>query len=297
MKRGKTGHVWPLWAILLLGAFPCSAVPMNGGALDGGGGMATSANYQMTGGLGGIGGAAGNGAISHTASGPFMSPEVTALSLTAAPAAINQGQSSQLGGIATMDDQTTTVVSGADIAWQAVGYPLQSLDNTGVLLAVPNVSGIATGNVQGCFGVVASTTVQILGLATNGVPVWWLRQYFPTATDFDALALADSDHNGLANWQKYLAGLDPTNPNSNLLLALPLQPIAGSLFTITWPGVPGKTYQVEYCTTPAGPWLDNLPASQLTANAVQTVLTYSDYTQDVVTSRFYRVKLVVQQGQ
>ncbi|MCX6997202.1 MAG: protease pro-enzyme activation domain-containing protein [Kiritimatiellaeota bacterium] len=130
-------------------------------------------------------------------------------------------------------------------------------------------------------------------LATNGVPQWWLRQYYPASNDFNAVALADTDGTGLANWQKYLAGLDPTNRNSNLLVqSLAAQPGAAG-FTITWPAVPGKTYQVEYCEALTGPWHSDLPGSQLTAGQDQTALSYTDRTGLSANQRYYRIMLVL----
>ncbi len=46
-------------------------------------------------------------------------------------------------------------------------------------------------------------------LATNSTPHWWLAQYgLPTS---DAGALSDTDGDGLAAWQEYLSGSDPTS--------------------------------------------------------------------------------------
>ena len=71
-------------------------------------------------------------------------------------------------------------------------------------------------------------------LATNGVPAWWLNQFFGATNNFDSLALADSDSTGLANWQKYFADLNPTNPASRLdLLGVAL--VTNDAF-VTWIG-------------------------------------------------------------
>ncbi len=63
-----------------------------------------------------------------------------------------------------MDDQTVTVLSGADIAWNSVQYPLQSLDSNGLLTAVANVCASSTGAVSGAYlGIAGGTRVQVLG--------------------------------------------------------------------------------------------------------------------------------------
>jgi hypothetical protein len=51
-------------------------------------------------------------------------------------------------------------------------------------------------------------------LATNGAPEWWLHAYYPASNNFDAVALSDTDGDGLQAWQEYLAGTNPTNLDS-----------------------------------------------------------------------------------
>ncbi|MCX6997037.1 MAG: hypothetical protein NTV49_08095, partial [Kiritimatiellaeota bacterium] len=90
------------------------------------------------------------------------------------------------------------------------------------------------------------------------------------------------------DWQEFVTGTDPTNRNSCLVVsnATPQQGDAG--FTIQWPAVPGKTYQVEYCDALGEPWQEDLPGSQLTAGAGQTTLTYTDTTAGASPRRTYR---------
>jgi hypothetical protein len=45
-------------------------------------------------------------------------------------------------------------------------------------------------------------------ILTNGVPEWWLAQYHLPLSD--AGALADTDGDGLKNWEEFVAGSDPT---------------------------------------------------------------------------------------
>jgi hypothetical protein len=49
-------------------------------------------------------------------------------------------------------------------------------------------------------------------LVTNGTPQWWLASF--SLTPDDAGALSDDDLDGLAAWQEYQAGTDPTVSNS-----------------------------------------------------------------------------------
>jgi hypothetical protein len=67
-------------------------------------------------------------------------------------------------------------------------------------------------------------------------------------------------------------------------------PVGG--FSVTWAAVPGKTYALTYSESPGGPWHEDLPNSVLTAQAGQSVLSYTDSTTPSVSRRFYRIRLV-----
>jgi hypothetical protein len=61
-----------------------------------------------------------------------------------------------------------------------------------------------------------------------------------------SLAQDDADGTGMSNLQKYLAGLDPTNPASVLSLQIQAQIPWPNNVTLSWPAVPGKNYQVQF---------------------------------------------------
>lgn len=53
---------------------------------------------------------------------------------------------------------------------------------------------------------------------TQGTPLYWLSHYGLTNAASSTEALLDGDHDGMAAWQEYLAGTDPTNALSALRL-------------------------------------------------------------------------------
>ena len=58
----------------------------------------------------------------------------------------------------------------------------------------------------------------------------------------------------MSNLQEYLAGTDPTNPNSVFRLST-TAPVNGTM-NVTWPAVMGKSYQMQYKTNLDDPvWL------------------------------------------
>jgi len=72
----------------------------------------------------------------------------------------------------------------------------------------------------------------------------WLQQY---GLSTDGLAdLADSDADGVNNWQEWAAGTNPTNSASALrMLAVPAASSTTNGITVGWTSVPNRTYCLE----------------------------------------------------
>jgi hypothetical protein len=84
----------------------------------------------------------------------------------------------------------------------------------------------------------------------DGIPDSWRLRYFGTVNNLLSVSNADADGTPFNNWQKYIAGLDPTDPTSILAAGLD-QPMAQSQqdSVISWPSVSGKQYVVERSAT------------------------------------------------
>jgi alpha-tubulin suppressor-like RCC1 family protein len=136
---------------------------------------------------------------------------------------------------------------------------------------------------------------------THATPEAWLAQHGITA-NFDQRSLDDADRDGMVNWQEYIAGTDPTNAASRLVFTT-VGPVRGTNYTeiiqgastqrvyeagyrVTWPGVTGRVYTLEYSTNLLN-WLDLEGATDLPGHSPAT--TFTDKLPSNV--KFYRVKV------
>ena len=122
----------------------------------------------------------------------------------------------------------------------------------------------------------------------DALPDWWETLHYGSVTG--AVDAADTDGDGMGARAEFIAGTDPRDPGSRLLLA-PAPPGAGNQVTITWPSVPGRTYKVYYADDLHSAWLDTLPDSLLTAVDGQTELSYTDSTLGAHPYRAYRIEV------
>ncbi len=120
----------------------------------------------------------------------------------------------------------------------------------------------------------------------DGIPDSWRLRYFGTLSNILSMATADADGDGASNWDEYLAGTDPTDPNSCLRLSS-VQPLAApnSGCVVRWPGVAGVQYVIE-----AAPSLYGSNWMPLSTNAgFGGDLIFQD--SPSAGARFYRVRL------
>ena len=111
----------------------------------------------------------------------------------------------------------------------------------------------------------------------------WLDQY--GLPDDGSADYADSDLTGMNNWQKWIAGLNPTNPASVLQMSALSNNAEGT--TITWKSVSGITYFIQSSTN-----LEGQPAfSCIQSNVVGSAGTtsYTDISATNGGPYFYRV--------
>jgi Tol biopolymer transport system component len=87
----------------------------------------------------------------------------------------------------------------------------------------------------------------------DGIPDWWLEQYFqhPTGEAGDwSRADDDADGDGMTNLEEYYAGTDPTRADSVLRTTVAR---VGEVAQLSWIAMPGRNYLVQSTTNLSSP--------------------------------------------
>jgi hypothetical protein len=179
-----------------------------------------------------------------------------------------------LTGTATLGTLTVTIPANAP---SSAAYAIH-FDHAS---ASPN--GIASFPKQTLTGLILLSDRSSSSYSDN-IPDSWRLRYFGTVNNILSQASADADGDGASNQQEYLAGTDPTDPNSVLRVSTG-QAVAqpGQDCVIHWPSVAGKRYIIERSTSLFGPnWI---PVSTNTGSGTDMEL----HDTSGGTVRFYRV--------
>lgn len=262
---------------------------------DGGGQRVTNASYTIDGSIGGIGGISSNASPPEAAKHGYIGQltEITNLSVTASPPSPAEEATSQLGGIAGLDDGTVTLTDGSNILWSGPCYPIASINSAGLATAATvfsNTAGSVTGVYQGITGTVTllvldSNPDNFGRYATDGVPDNWQVQHFGTDNP-DGVGTNNPDGDAFNNAQEYIADTDPTNRASFFFICATsnLPPHRAVCFFSS----ATRSYTLFYGTNlTSGGWTNDPAQSNIGGNG--GIKTFIDASSS--TTRFYRVRV------
>ena len=281
----------------LLLALICQAANLVTSTVDSGGGRSSSTNYTMDSSIGAITGISTGGNTTLRSGYYGQLAEVTALSLTGTPVQVPENTTSQFSGIATLDDDTYTLVPGSEIVWQPPTLPIVQIKNSG-LAAAGTVYTNQPATVNGYYmGIPGSGSLMVLdtdqdnfGLYTgDGLPDWWQVRYFGINNP-DAAPERDVTGTGQNNMFKYIAGLDPTNPAS--VFQFRIEPVSGQpnqKRLVFSPCLNDRTYTPLFKTNLLLDSWQPLESTSVIDNSTERIITDTNATDN---TRFYRIQIM-----
>ena len=180
---------------------------------------------------------------------------------------------------------------GANIGWitfeQTYGQPKINL-LTGQMNGCVWSANCGWISLSNAVAYVQTDTISPGALASDGLPIAWLLTYFGTT---NVNANADPDGDGMSNQQEYLAGTDPTNPNSNLRITAESFSSGGTSASLTWSSVMTRFYYIQKTPGLGSPvWTDGGLGLVSPSIGSTTTAGFADTNAPV---RFYRVEAVL----
>ena len=265
---------------------------------DGGGKRATSASYTNDGSAGGVTGLSTVAAPAETVKSGYVGQlyDVTGLVVNAGGTTVNETGTLQLGAWQLLDDASFLAVSANAVTWGVVNGPLSGITSGGLATAgtvYQNTAATVQGTFGGFTGMLNLTVLDTIAdnfgsYAGDGVGDDWQVGYFGLNNP-DAGPNVDFDHTGQTNLFKWVAGLNPLDPNSRFLVNIaPVPGQSAQQRVLFSPRFTDRTYTVKYRTDLlTGTWQPLTTATQADNGAQRTVTD----TSAIEGRKFYRVEI------
>jgi len=298
-RRSNSFFCGSLIAVALcIHSYVCTAAEITG-SFDSGGGVITSAKYTVTGGIGVIGTDCSAGSVSNSGGCVYLQPSLKTIAVVSSSPSANEDGTGQLSAVATMDDETLTLLTGSEVSWTAPVFPITAITSNGVA-TLSAVYQDTVGSFSGHYsGISDSGTLQVLNTlpdnygtyASDGLPDGWQNQYFGLNNP-NAAPSIDLFGTGENNLFKYVAGLNPTNSASRFMLNV--LTVAGQpsqkqiVFSPRWSD---RTYTPLFSTNLlSGASFTELSGITMVDNGSERTITDTNAT---VQAKFYRVRIAL----
>jgi hypothetical protein len=132
---------------------------------------------------------------------------------------------------------------------------------------------------------VLSTSARTNSSYADGIPDSWRLRWFGTVNNVLSVSNACPSGDGVSNWQKFVAGVDPNTDNNFPAIKSKSVP-TGYNSAIHWPSVSGKKYVISRSTALFGGNWSNLSTNTGTGGDLEFDDNYSGNT------KFYRVLIL-----
>ncbi len=184
------------------------------------------------------------------------------LRLQTAPAITRQPLGGTANGAPFVFDVVARGTAPLSYQWHLYGTNLPGATAATLVLPAPQSAqaGPYAVVVANSFGsitsAVATLAVGVLDSDNDGIPDWWMLQYFghPTGQSLDnSLANQDADGDGLSNLQEYWAGTSPVDAASALRLVI-VSSTSGPSVTLSFQAMSNHAYIVQLREGLGGPW-------------------------------------------
>jgi parallel beta-helix repeat protein len=195
------------------------------------------------------------------------------------------GQAFQLDFYSDAAAQAQTYLGSIAVNGMGASSPFTA--KLGALLTTGrNVTATATDPAGNTSQLSTSVAVSMTSSPNDGIPDAWRAKYFGgsgTTTNSQSASFADSDGDGMSNYQEFLAGTNPTN-SASVFKLIAQNPVA-TTNAVALNSANGIVYRVLYRDDlAAGNW--NILADQIIGTGTNIFLT--DPAANSLTKRFYR---------
>jgi hypothetical protein len=190
---------------------------------------------------------------------------------------------------AWLDSAVAGLSNNATIGTLTVTLPANATSSSAYAVHFDHASGSPNGIAS--FPKHTFTGLITLSSRTNssyndGIPDAWRLRWFGTINNLLSVSNACPSGDGISNWKKYVAGVDPNTPNDFPSVNPNTPPPSGAAMSIYWPTVSGKQYAIlSSASLFPGNWTTNAILTGTGAN-----MEFDDHSTG--TAKFYRVLIL-----
>ncbi len=174
-----------------------------------------------------------------------------AISISASPASVNEGQDRKLDGDAVMDDDTRLELDPSELVWGVVSGPVAGINANGLATAgivYEDTTATVRGTWLGAIGDFDLTVLNVgkddyLSYAGDGLDDDW-QVFFFGEENPDAAPGKNPDGDRNDNRFEFLAGVDPTDPVSFFSVAVDHDASLGEADIVFSPRFTDRSYRV-----------------------------------------------------